>query len=680
MGFFVRMDRRKESVAAAQTVIDFFKVVGTVVCNGLIVEVVGRRRCSGLPLHADACPTEITVAFDFLAKEQRVCEVDQRKEQSSTQHHRTHRRDLMHAGVDRQQLWGDLVVGKVTTRHPLATHHKLREEGKVEAEEDKDGRDSPAPLVVMAAKHFGPPVVDGSEEADERSTDHDVMEVRDNKIGVVKVNVCGERGKEKTGQSADGEQENERECVEHRCVEDDGTFVERRHPAKDFDGGGYGNSESDHREKQRSKGRLTTDKHVVTPYKEADNRDGNAGCCDESVTKDVFARMNRDGFADHAKGREDHDVHSGVRVEPEKVLVQDGIAAHCRIKDPDTKGSFKDQKQQGDGQHGSCEDLDERSGVKCPQEQGHPRPSHPRRTHLVDGNNKVDARQDGGKAKDESAEGRGDHSGIGGGTVGRVERPACIQTTGNKGVKEEHCAENIDIKAKEVEAREGNIFCAEHQGQEEVSKGRRDRRDQEQEDHDRAVQGEQLVVKVGSSEFKFCRIFSRDKVGQKVSAGGKEFETNPKRKNTTRKEKDQNRSKIHQTDTLVIERKKPRHDRVVDIEVIFLFCMTRGGWASTRTNRICCSRHAFTFLRYQAKVRKGLLLLCFVFSIDGLNVRNESTQLQVVQLALERRHRRGEAFGDLAVGIQNGFDDVVVVHLSRRTVCKFDFGTITAFE
>ena len=52
-----------------------------------------------------------------------------------------------------------------------------------------------------------------------RPAHHHVMEVRHHEVGVGHVNVQADRGKEQTGQAADGEQADEAEGVEHRGLE-----------------------------------------------------------------------------------------------------------------------------------------------------------------------------------------------------------------------------------------------------------------------------------------------------------------------------------------------------------------------------------------------------------------------------------------------------------------------------
>ena len=74
-------------------------------------------------------------------------------------------------------------------------------------------------LGIQPAGHLRPPEVQAAEVGHHRAADHDVVEVRDDEVGVVHVHVEAERGEEQPGQAADGEQADEAERVEHRRLE-----------------------------------------------------------------------------------------------------------------------------------------------------------------------------------------------------------------------------------------------------------------------------------------------------------------------------------------------------------------------------------------------------------------------------------------------------------------------------
>src|SRR5277367_211152 len=148
------------------------------------------------------------------------------------------------------------------------------------------------------------------------------MEVCDYEICVGDVNVDADGGQDEAGQSSDGKEADEAEGVEHRSGEGDRTFVEGGGPVEYFDSGGHANHETQERKDHRGIKRDAGNEKVMRPDQESENRDCYAGECNELVSEDPLARETSDEFADHAHGRQDHDVNGGMRVEPEQVLEQ----------------------------------------------------------------------------------------------------------------------------------------------------------------------------------------------------------------------------------------------------------------------------------------------------------------------------------------------------------------------
>ena len=71
----------------------------------------------------------------------------------------------------------------------------------------------------------------------ERAANHDVVEMRDDEVGVGDVDVDAQCRKEQAGEVSDGEQAEKTEGVEHGGVVADGTFIKSGRPVEHFDGG-----------------------------------------------------------------------------------------------------------------------------------------------------------------------------------------------------------------------------------------------------------------------------------------------------------------------------------------------------------------------------------------------------------------------------------------------------------
>ncbi len=147
---------------------------------------------------------------------------------------------------------------------------------------------------------------------------------------------------------------------------------------------------------------------------------------------------------------------------------------------------------------GVPEHHDDGGGVVGPDEEREAGPGHARGAHAVDGDDEVEAGEDGGEAGDEDADGGQGDVGIqvAGGERGG-EGPAGIDAAEHQRGEGDAEAEHVQVPAEQIDFGEGEILGADHEGHEEVAQGRGDRRHQEEEDHDDAVGGEELVIGIG---------------------------------------------------------------------------------------------------------------------------------------------------------------------------------------
>ena len=109
----------------------------------------------------------------------------------------------------------------------------------------------------------------------------------------------------------------------------------------------------------------------------------------------------------------------------------------------------------------------------------------------MDGDDEIETGENRRKTGDENADDRQRDMGIRiDAAVRRVKRPAGINATGGRGREGKQAAENINIPTGQVKARESEVAGADHQRNQKISQDRRDRRNQEKENHRDAVHGE----------------------------------------------------------------------------------------------------------------------------------------------------------------------------------------------
>ena len=82
-------------------------------------------------------------------------------------------------------------VGVVAARHAEIAHNELREKGEVEPDVSNQRGELPELFRIHAPADLWPPIMQPAHEGRHHSTDHDVMEMRDHKIGVGHVHIDG---------------------------------------------------------------------------------------------------------------------------------------------------------------------------------------------------------------------------------------------------------------------------------------------------------------------------------------------------------------------------------------------------------------------------------------------------------------------------------------------------------
>src|SRR3546814_1130689 len=90
----------------------------------------------------------------------------------------------------------------ISSWHAHIAKQKLREEGEIEAEKNQNSGRTPPHFIVHASEHLRPPEMNRSQECRNRAADHDVMEMRDDEIGVMDMHVYGKQREHQARPSA----------------------------------------------------------------------------------------------------------------------------------------------------------------------------------------------------------------------------------------------------------------------------------------------------------------------------------------------------------------------------------------------------------------------------------------------------------------------------------------------
>ena len=248
-----------------------------------------------------------------------------------------------------------------------------QEHGEIE-DIKSDEHNHPCPYcrfpVIHPAKHLREPVMKGCEKAKSHPAEDDVVKMAWYPVGIVEVHIGCQCPLDQACKSTDRKEKDKGETEEERGFDDDRAFVQSRNPVEDLDCAGNGHQKGEKGEKNVSKITLAADKHVMAPDERPDCCDRHARKGDGHISKNLFPGKNRDHIRDDPHRRKDHDIGCWVGVNPEHMLVQDGIASLGRVKYPHSKKSFEKDENHGDSDYRSGKYLNPRRCVDRPYKKG----------------------------------------------------------------------------------------------------------------------------------------------------------------------------------------------------------------------------------------------------------------------------------------------------------------------
>ncbi len=309
------------------------------------------------------------------------------------------------------------------------------------------------------------------------------MEVGDDVVRIVNLQVERHRRERYARQPAKDEDGDEAEDKQEWCVETRTPAPERRNPAEDLDARWNGDHDARSREVLETERRQPGREHVVHPQSEADEPGRHERQHHRGIAEHRTPRERRDDRRHHAERRHDDDVDLGMAEEPEQVLPQERVAALGGIVEVRAHEPVEQQERTGRHDRGHREDDHERHDEDRPDEERHPIQGHARCAALEDGRHELD--------------GDRESRNLGEGNELRPEVGALTRRV--VGPRERHVAEPADVRRRVQQHRRDEHDAADHQ-RHQIDAHRFHDRHREQEHHRRPVDGEDLVVEIGTDE------------------------------------------------------------------------------------------------------------------------------------------------------------------------------------
>src|SRR5580704_1917857 len=124
----------------------------------------------------------------------------------------------------------------IASGHSKIAKNELWEEREIEANEQNDRCQPPQCFRIHPARHLRPPEMQTGHEGAYHPSNHHVVEMRHDEIGLGEMDIHTECRQHYPGTPSNRKETEKPKGVEHGCFECDRSLVQGRRPVEDFDG------------------------------------------------------------------------------------------------------------------------------------------------------------------------------------------------------------------------------------------------------------------------------------------------------------------------------------------------------------------------------------------------------------------------------------------------------------
>ena len=144
--------------------------------------------------------------------------------------------------------------------------------------------------------------------------------------------------------------------------------------------------------------------HVMPPHAVGQKPDQHHRVRHPGVAEQGLAREHGQNLRHYPEGRQRHDVDLGMAEQPEQVLPQDRRGAQLYQVEVRADEAVEEQEEQAHRQTGESKQDEDGGHQHRPHEHRHPHEGHAAGAHIDDGDEEVEAAQQGRDAEDEQAD------------------------------------------------------------------------------------------------------------------------------------------------------------------------------------------------------------------------------------------------------------------------------------
>lgn len=276
-------------------------------------------------------------------------------------------------------------VIQVASRHSRLTLEVLGEECKVYPQEKQKEMPLPVHFWVLASGQFAYPEIEGCKNSKYRPHTQNVMEMRNNVVGVVQRNINSPVCLYNSSKSSNSEQYQESQSKQHRGGQPQRSSVQSCKPREDFNTSRYCNNHG-------CTCKICTGiyvqpycVHVMSPHQKSKYCNRPHCVYHSYVSKHGFARKEALYVTYNTECRQNQYVYLRVTKEPEQMLIQNNVSPTCGQKERSVEVTVSQKHCQSCRKHGKTSNQQNTHKAKRPYKQGYTVKSHPLSTHICNG-------------------------------------------------------------------------------------------------------------------------------------------------------------------------------------------------------------------------------------------------------------------------------------------------------
>jgi len=220
----------------------------------------------------------------------------------------------------------------VSSRHSSKTLEVLREECKINSQEELEKMSLPMVFRILTTSQLTYPEIEGCKNSKDSTHAKHVVKMPNNIVGIVQSYIDSSICQYNSCKTSNSEQYQESQSKQHWSSEPKRPSVHCPKPTKNFNSSRYSNNHCCTCKIPTSIYIQTNRIHVVRPNLKTLDSNSPHRVNHSNITKDRFTCEEALNMTNNTKGRLNQHVYFGVTKKPEQMLVLNNITTSCRLE------------------------------------------------------------------------------------------------------------------------------------------------------------------------------------------------------------------------------------------------------------------------------------------------------------------------------------------------------------